>query len=81
MPASLEESVDAELSRLREMSDSLSFPSLDPELEVEVFSEDRVRLESRSSLGFLSVLNLASLSTFSICSDGSESLDSSSKIN
>lgn len=73
--ASLEGSVDAELSRLREMSDSFSF-------ELEVFSEDKVRLESRSTLGFLFVLTLiTSLSTFPICSDDSGSLDSSSKIN
>lgn len=61
------------------MSDSLSFSSFDAELELEVSPEDKVRLESRSTLGFLSVLGLTSLSTFSICSDDSESLDSSSK--
>ena len=71
---SLEGSVDAELSRLEEMSDSLSF-------ELEVFSKDKVWLESRSTFGFLSALSLSSLPTFfSICSDDSESLDSSSKI-
>ena len=54
--ASLEGSADVELSRLEEMGDSLSFPPFDPELEHEVFSEDKVRLESRSTLSFLSVL-------------------------
>jgi hypothetical protein len=71
----------AELSRLEEVGSSLSSFSLsdpDVELELEEFLEDKVRLESRSTLGFWPAAGLISLSTFSFCSDDSESLDSDS---
>lgn len=80
MPASLVEPVDAELSRLGETDGSLpSFSSFDSkaELELEEILEDKVRLESRSMLGFWSASGLVFLSAFSSCL---ESLDSSTKI-
>ena len=42
-------------------------------------SEESDSEESHSTLGFLSVLSLTSLSTFSICSGDSGSLDTSSE--
>jgi len=85
VPASLVGSVDAELFRLEEVDGSLSsfsFFDSDSELELEEFLEDKVRLESRSTLtlDFSSAIGLIFLSTFSFCSEDSESpdLDSSS---